>query len=170
MKKVFFLIVSALIFGLVFTGCSDIANITGPATVNTDGNLYKCECASNSATGMGDRIKPKGTWFMYNYYNGTVHCFDIHAGNPAGFDPYGVNIIGEFCIYPTGVEGEYVASYSFFEMNPPLVAVDEHLAISNSHNFTAAPGLDDNADFGVPFYDADGNFYVFAHFAVECAE
>ena len=33
-------------------------------------------------------------------------------------------------------------------------------------NFTAVPGQDDNQDFGVPFSDADGNFYVFAHFSI----
>jgi hypothetical protein len=47
------------------------------------------------------------------------------------------------------------------------VVVDEHLAISNSANFKAKPGRDDNADFGVPFFDADGEFYIFAHFEVE---
>ncbi len=40
---------------------------------------------------------------------------------------------------------------------------------NDSPNFTAAPGKDDNADFYVPF-EADDEFFVFAHFAVECAE
>jgi len=167
MKKVFFLIVSALIFGLVFTGCSDIANITGPATVNTDGNLYKCQTCvqGDTATGMGLPIKPKGTWFMYNLYeydyDGT---YDIQAGNPKS----GVNMIGYYWIEENG-DGSYTAGYY---IDPTFVVVDEHLAISDTMNFTAAPGLDDNADFYVPLDEPgvikDGEFYVFAHFAVEC--
>jgi hypothetical protein len=29
------------------------------------------------------------------------------------------------------------------------------------------PGRDDNADFEVPLYDEDGEFYIFEHWAVE---
>ena len=165
MKKVFFLIISALIFGLVFTGCSAIANITGPATVNTEGDLYKCHTCvqSDTATGMGSPIKPKGTWFMYNEYSDSyVGTYDIQAGNPKG----GENMIGYYWIEDHG-DGSYTAGYY---IDPTFVVVDEHLAISNNMNFTAAPGRDDNQDFGVPFQDDDGKFFIFAHFAVECAE
>ena len=169
MKKIFILIVSALILGLLFTGCSDIANITGPASVNTDGNLYKCQTCvqSDTATGMGERIKPKGTWFMYNLYPGDyvgVGTVDIQAGNPES----GVNMIGYYWI-EKNADDSYTAGYY---IDPTFVVVDEHLAISDSPNFTAAPGRDDNADFYEPFDDPDenndGEFYVFAHFAVEC--
>ena len=170
MKKVFFLIVSALIFGLVFTGCSDIANITGPATVNTDGNLYKCEpCVQgDTATGMGEKIKEKGKWFMFNVYPYSedkyafVDYYDIVAGNPKN----GKTVIGGYWIEKNG--DYYTAYYDIDPINHTFVVVDEHLAISDSQNFTAAPGKDDNADFGVPFYDEDGEFFIFAHFAVEC--
>ena len=163
MKKVFILIVSALILGLLFTGCSDIANITGPAAVNTDGGLYRCECfGGETATGMGDKIKPKGKWFMYNVYSGVHEHYDIQAGNPKN----GPNIIGEYEIISLGGNMYRAEHY----INPVFVVVDEHLAISDSPNFTAAPGRDDNQDFGIPFYDADGEFFIFAHFAVECAE
>ncbi len=109
MKKVLFLMISVLILGLVFTGCGDIAKISSPVTVNTDGDLYKCECfGGETATGLGDKIKSKGTWFMYNEYPGkcdwTSHSewdsnntpspdrcyFDIQAGNPKN----GLNLIG----------------------------------------------------------------------------
>jgi len=179
MKKVFILIVSALILGLFFTGCEDIANITSPAAVNTDGDLYKCDVCEGpeTATGLGGKIKPKGTWFMYNEYPGecdwTSHSewdsnntpfpdrcyFDIQAGNPKN----GLNIIGLYWI-KDNEDGTFIAEYWF---DPAFVVVDEHLAISDTMNFTAAPGRDDNADFYVPF-EADGEFLVFAHFAVEC--
>ena len=168
MKKVFILIVSALILGLLFTGCSDIANITSPAAVNTDGVLYKTKCSSDSATGVGDnKIKLKGTWFMYNVYSGSgVHeHYYIQAGNPKN----GSNIIGEYEIISEG-DNMYRAEYY---INPAFVVVDEHLGIDNditTMDFKAKPGQDDNQDFGVPFFDEDGKFYIFAHFAVECAE
>ena len=177
MKKVFILIVSALILGLLFTGC--VAKISSPATVNTDGDLYKCECfGGETATGLGDKIKPKGTWFMYNEYPAgpygywywdedegiDIYVYQIQAGNPKN----GPNIIGQYWIWYMG-DGWYWAKYW---INPVFVVVDEHLAISDSDtmNFTAAPGRDDNQDFKVPFYDEDGKFYIFAHFAVECAK
>jgi len=166
MKKVLFLIVSALILALLFTGCRDIAKITDPITVNdvygTDGNVYKCATCvhSDSATGKGLPIKPKGTWFMYNQYSdGYVGTYDIQAGNPKG----GENIIGYYWIEDNG-DGSYTAKYY---IDGTFVVVDEHLAISDSPNFTAAPGRDDNADFYVPF-EAETPFYIFAHFAVEC--
>ena len=173
MKKVFILIVSALILGLLFTGCSDIAKISSPATVNTDGDLYKCATClqSDSATGWGGPIKLKGTWFMYNVYpaGGTwdpdfgVHNYDIHAGSTKR----GLNKIGYFWVIDLG-NSYYRVRY---DLDPTFVAVDEHLAIQNDwHDFTAAPGRDDNMDFDEAFYDADGVFYIFAHFAVECVE
>ena len=176
MKKVFILIVSALILGLLFTGCSDIANITGPASVNTDGNLYKCDpCVQgDTATGWGEKINEKGKWFMYNVYPYSEdkyafdndNYYDIVAGNPKNDK----TVIGGYWIENNG-GGFYTAYYDIDPINNTFVVVDEHLAIQDDyHDFTAAPGKDDNADFGVQFYDEDGNFYVFAHFAVECAE
>ena len=165
MKKVLFLMLSVLILSLIFaTGCTDIAKISNQATVNTNGDLYKCECfGDDTATGLGTRIKPKGTWFMYNQYGyGNVGPYDIQAGNPKN----DLNIIGQYSILSLG-SGWYRAEYW---ISPVFVVVDEHLAISDSPNFTAAPGKDDNQDFGVSFYDVDGEFYIFAHFAVECAE
>ena len=180
MKKVLFLMVSVLVLGLVFAGCGDIAKISNPATVNTGGNLYKCECFGNdSATGLGTRIKTQGKWFMYNEYPGecdwTSHSdwdsnntpfpdtcyFNIQAGNPKKR----LNLIGKYWILDNGND-TFTAEYW---IDPAFVVVDKHLAISDSPNFTAAPGQDDNADFFVPF-EADGEFFVFAHFAVECAE
>ena len=174
MKKVFILIVLALILGLLFTSCSDIAKITGPATVNTDGDLYKCyTCVqSDSATGWGDPIKTKGTWFMYNEYPAggdwdevyEVFNYDIHAGSTKR----GLNKIGYFWVEGLVGGGNYRVRYS---IDPTFEVVDEHLAIQNDwHDFTAAPGQDDNMDFDEEFYDANGVFYIFAHFAVECVE
>jgi PKD repeat protein len=166
MKKVFILIVSALILGLFFTGCSNIAKITSPAGVNTDGDLYKCECfGGETATGVGHKIKSHGTWFMYNFYSGVHEHYEIQAGNPKN----GSNIIGEYEIISLG-GNMYRAEYY---INTAFVVVDEHLGIDNyitTMDFKAKPGQDDNQDFGVPFYDEDGEFYIFAHFAVECAE
>ncbi len=170
-KKVSILIVSALILCLLFTGCSDIATISSPATVNTDGDLYKVQCSgAETATGMGATILPKGTWFMYNVYDGDgfwdgrVQSFDIQAGNPKNGN---VNIIGVYTIKQNSYNDFYRAQYWIY---PTFDAVDKHLAISDDMNFTAAPGKDDNADFNVDFEDpnGDGTFFVFAHFAVEC--
>ena len=166
MKKIFILIVSALILGLLFTGCTNIANITGPATVNTDGDLYKSDCfGPETATGMGEKIKPKGTWFMYNVYNdsgGENFYYDIQVGNPKNGHEH---FIGRYWIIPLGGNW-YVAEY-YIDLD--FDVVDEHLAISKDMNFTAAPGRDDNADFGVPF-EAVAPFHIFAHFALECAK
>ena len=170
MKKIFILIVSALLLGLLFIGCSDIANITSPATVNTDGELYKCATClqSDSATGWGLQIKEKGKWFMYNEYPGGtwdpnfgVYNYDIHAGSTK----HGLNKIGYFWVMSLGGH-KYKVRY---DLDPTFVAVDKHLAIQNDWpDFTAAPGRDDNMDFDEEFYDEDDVFYIFAHFAVEC--
>lgn len=118
-----------------------------------------------TATGNGTAILNKGSWFMYNQYTGGHQCFDLQAGNPK----IGANIVGEYCIDPAGV-GQYVATYHFdpvtiggFEYQ--VVVLNEHLAISNTPNFTAVPGQDDNQDFGVPF-SATAPFSVFAHFSI----
>ncbi len=171
MKKLFILILSALILGLLFTGCRDIANITSPATVNSDGNLDKCATCiqSDSATGLGDPILSKGNWFMYNYYcdfDQEFVYYAIQAGNPKNGN---INIIGDFWIQKNG-DGSFTADY---DIDPTFVVVDEHLGIDNyiiTMDFKAKPGKDDNQDFGVPFDDEDGCFLIFAHFAVECAE
>ena len=170
MKKLFILIVSGLILGLLFVGCSDIVNITSPATVNIDGDLDRCTTCvqSDSATGFGFQILPKGNWFMYNYYcneNEEFVSYDIQAGNPKN----GKKIIGYFEIKNNG-DDTFTAEYY---MDPTFVVVDEHLGIDNyikTMDFKAKPGQDDNQDFGVPFYDEDGCFLIFAHFAVECQE
>ena len=193
MKKVLFLMVSVLILGLVFAGCSDIAKISSPATGNTDDVIYKCECfGPETATGMGSRIIEKknggGTWFMYNkfvlgadgdgdygYWNDDIYVYKIQAGNPKN----GLTTIGAYWIYPLPLEEGlgpdwYRMKYDIntdSNGNPVFDVIEEHLAIQNDwHDFTAKPGKDDNQDFGVPFYDDDGEFYIFAHFAVDCAD
>lgn len=143
---------------------------------NTDGydldaiRVYKCACClDDSVTGMGEKIidKKGGTWFMYNYFDGTQYCFDLQSGNPKN----GEFFVGEFCIEDLG-GGYYVANYEFDEeiyYGPWIMwaeVVDEHLGISDNMTFTAKPGKDDNANWGVPFYDEDGMFYIFAHFEV----
>jgi hypothetical protein len=125
---------------------------------------------NNAQDGTGDRIKSKGTWFMYNKYPelGGDNCYPIQAGNPLD----GVRIIGEYCIADNG-DDTYTATYA---INPTIeiggvtydiVVTGEHLGISDAANFKAKPGQDDNADFGVDFGDGDGVFYIFAHFEVE---
>ena len=179
--------VSVLILGLVFTGCSEIAQFSSPATVNTDGDLYKCECfGPETATGYGTNILPKGTWFMYNeypaggdiegFFDGSVWNYDINAGNPK----HGLNRIGAFWVMDLG-DHWYSVRYG---IDSAFVVLEEHLAIDNDDaddgmdDFTAKPGRDDNQDFvdgslfndeEVKFFDSDGHFYIFAHFAVDCA-
>lgn len=156
-------------------GNDDVEVVWGH-TGNTDGydldaiRVYRCPyIGGDTATGMGGKILPKGTWFMYNRYTGGDKVYyDIQAGNPKN----GTNFIGTYWIEDLG-DGNFVANYDIdetIEMNGyiyDIVVVDEHLGISNSMSFQAKPGQDDNADFGVPFYDEDGEFYIFAHFAVE---
>jgi len=181
MKKVYFLIVLALLLGLVITGC-DIAKIT----VNTDEELYKSPCyGPESATGLGVPIKSKGTWFMYNVYPGgdfpgggylwepPNHCkYYIQAGNPKN----DITLIGSYWVEPIG-DDLYVAKYDLDGVEPSIdprwVIVEEHLAIDNEvadgMDFKAKPGQDDNQNFFEPFYDEDGKFFIFAHFAMDCA-
>ena len=132
------------------------------------------ELGGDSATGSGTLIKTKGTWFMYNNYPADFAgdgCVEIQAGNPKD----GVRTVGEYCIAPTGVPNQYVAEYliepttTFGDFAYDIVVLKEHLAISytNTNSFTGSPGTDDNADWGVPFTDADGLFKVFAHFSLD---
>ena len=121
-----------------------------------------------TATGNGTKILPtsKSNWFMWNQYTGGYQCFALQAGNPKT----GVNIVGQYCIDQVGVN-QYEATYHFDPVTIggfqyEVVVLNEHLAISDTLNFTAVPGQDDNHDFNVPFSDADGNFYVFAHFSI----
>ena len=184
MKKALFLIVSVLVLGLLFAGCSKITNITAPGVVEKVVPVGECACVDgDTATGCGLRIKPKGTWFMYNQYPKpgdpkAPYYYGLVAGNPNN----GSNVIGYYEAKPSLVDDQgnpvsdhwYVANYTFDETivigsyKCDIVVYDEHLAIQDDHNdFTAKPGRDDNADWGVPFYDEDGEFYIFAHFEVE---
>ncbi|MDD3641256.1 MAG: hypothetical protein PHE00_05655 [Atribacterota bacterium] len=152
-------------------------------------------CYNETATGLGNRIIEKknggGSWFMYNWYpcgleeiddskswasEYTCNPYLIQLGNPKN----GTNIIGTFQIDISAVDDEgnpvssgwYVATYDLDD----FVAIgrwelwinimDEHLSISDDMDFQAGPGLDDNADWGVPFYDEDGEFFIFAHFGI----
>lgn len=138
--------------------------------------VWKCPpVITNSACGMGDIIK-KGNWFMYNTYHdtdlatpGNNVTYNIQLGNPKG----GINTIGTFWVEDLG-SNQYEVNY---EINDEIsvtigdwiynyVVVAEHLGISDTMNFTASPGTDDNQDFGMPFTDSNGNFYIFAHFTV----
>ena len=128
------------------------------------------ELGGDSATGSGTKILSKGNWFMYNSYpeTGGDNCFDIQAGNPKD----GANIVGEYCIVNNG-NGTFTATYdiddtiTIGEFEYDIVVLNEHLSIKDTNTFTGSPGTDDNADFGVPFSDADGEFKVFAHFTLD---
>ena len=128
------------------------------------------ELGGDSATGYGDRILPKGNWFMYNSYpeTGGDNCYAIQAGNPKD----GIRTVGEYCIVNNG-NGTFTATYDIDDTITiggfvyDIVVLNEHLAIQNTNTFKAIPGTDDNADFGVPFADADGMFKVFAHFTLD---
>lgn len=126
---------------------------------------YTSRVECDSATGDGTRIRDKGSWFMYNTYPDGP--YDIQAGNPDD----GIKIIGSYDVAKDG--DMYTVTYAMdatIEMNGyiyDIVVVDEHLAISDAPDFMGKPGRDDNQDFGTAFYDADGDFYIFAHFAVE---
>ncbi|MHB1457025.1 MAG: hypothetical protein ACYC0V_08940 [Armatimonadota bacterium] len=122
----------------------------------------------DTATGICHPISAKGNWFGYSIYPGGEDPYPIQAGNPKN----GMNKIGDYSIESLG-NGWYVARYSITPtiwMNGytyDIVVAEEHLAISDSMSFTGKPGKDDNWDFGDSFDDADGHFYIFAHFAVE---
>ena len=114
-------------------------------------------------------VYPEGGYFC-EQQNGQNYCrYNIQAGNPKN----GTTFIGSYWIEDIG-NGWYVAKYELDGLEPSIdpkwVIVEEHLAISDViMNFTAAPGKDDNADFFVPF-EATEPFFVFAHFAMDCAE
>jgi hypothetical protein len=123
----------------------------------------------DTATGMGDRIKHRGSWFMYNVYpsGDTDGFYYIQAGNPAD----GNNIIGKFRVVDNE-NGTYAVEYEMDEYVEvggyrfEIVVAEEHLGISDNMDFKGIPGIDDNEDFGEPFEDDDGRFYIFAHFSV----
>ena len=113
----------------------------------------------DSATGLGTPIQSDGSpWFMYNEYSGDSSPYDIQAGNPKN----GENIIGSYQV-THNADGTYTVTYNF---DGGFAVVDQHLAISDSMNFTAKPGQDDNQNFGEAFSDGDGSFFIFAHFSV----
>lgn len=121
----------------------------------------------DTATGFGTKILKKGTWFMYNYYDGSVGTFDLQAGNPKD----GINTIGNYTVTNNG-DGTFTVTYAINDTITKngyvydIVKMDEHLGISDTMSFTASPGTDDNQDYGTAFADADGLFYIFAHFSV----
>jgi hypothetical protein len=178
MKKVLFLMVSGLILVLVLTGCIEIAKFSSPATVNTDGDLYKCiDCEGpESATGWGSPIKTQGNWFMYNKYPDGVYGYSeggmIHYRIHVGSTKHGLKDVGVYWVESLG-DGWYRVRYG---IDSAFTVVEEHLAIQDDwKDFTGHPGTDDNQDFDHPgfevekFYDADGKFFIFAHFALECS-
>ena len=109
---------------------------------------------------------------MYNEYTdvGGEQCFDLHAGNPDDYDPIGSNIIGNYCVEDNG-DGTFTATYKFDDTIKKdgwiydIVVGDKHLAISQTMDFTGAPGRDANVVWGEPF-EADTPFFIFAHFEV----
>jgi hypothetical protein len=134
---------------------------------NTDGfdldaiRVYRSlpHTGDDTATGVGKAIGANAKWFMYNEYSGEAEkTYLIQAGNPKN----GQKIVGCFKVVNNG-NGTYTVTYA---MDPAVTIVDEHLGISDKMNFSAVPGQDDNQDYGVPFADSDGKFYIFAHFAV----
>jgi hypothetical protein len=113
--------------------------------------------SGDSATGLGTAILDKGTWFMYNTYTGGTATYDIQAGNPKN----GTNIVGSYTVTanPNG---------TYYNFNSGITVTEQHLTISDSANFTAKPGEDTNANFGVPITaPKDGSFYIFAHFSID---
>jgi hypothetical protein len=144
-------------------------------TGNTDGydldaiRVYRCiPGGSRIATGSGARMLEDGTWFMYNYYDGTIGSFPIQAGNPKN----GPNIIGKYTITANG-DDTYTVTYDIDDTIVMdgyiynIMEMESHLAISDTMNFTVKSDQDDNHEFGVPIYDADGKFFIFAYWAVE---
>ena len=153
------------------------ADVTATSGINGNTDGYDLDAirvykyipwrTSDTATGYGNRILSKGTWFMYNYYDGSVGTFDLQAGNPKD----GENIIGTYTVTNNG-DGTFTVGYDIDETITKngyvydIEVMNEHLGISDSMSFKANPGTDDNQDFGTAFADADGIFYIFAHFSV----
>ena len=150
---IFALLLSVAIMALLFFALP--ISIVNPSMVGAYGTG-----GEDSATGLGDPILSKGTWFMYNEYTGDSSSYDIQAGNPN--NGKNINIIGSYQVANNG-DGTYTVTY---DINEGITVVDQHLAINDSMNFTAIPGQDViQENFGVPFV-ADGQFYIFAHFSV----
>lgn len=140
----------------------------------------------DSLTGLGYKESPynkgktfatikKGSWFMYltvtptSIPDGKSLKFDIQAGTPKN----GLVDVGDITITRTGTSytiTRVLDTNVVFNGYPyGLYVEDEHLAIDadKKMSFTGAPGRDDNADFDASgqyrFTDADGYFFVFAH-------
>jgi hypothetical protein len=155
----------------------DIYNKAGSASTyngNTDGydldgiSVYRyIPLKSESATGLGERITPKGTWFMYNEFTlGQQNEFDIQAGNPKE----GSNIIGFYEVIKE--DDMYKVVYTMNKVikngyEYDVYVKDEHLAISNTLFKSTAPGKLANQKFNTLFNGYGDNFYVFTHFEVE---
>lgn len=130
--------------------------------------------SGDSATGMGTPILEKGTWFMYNTIADCdrSHHFFIQLGNPKN----GENLIG-FCPVTCN---SYGCDVEYFITSPQVFIdgyvftihiVDEHLALSDTMDFTAKPGQDDNWDFGkgnpFPYDFCPAPLYIFAHWSID---
>jgi hypothetical protein len=148
---------------------------SGEDDMTWDAGIYLKWRTGDSATGSGTRItvKKSSTWFMYNTVNlasaeaGDTQTFAIQGGNPLD----GANVIGTLTVTKTTLT-TYTVTYDLMttvERNGSLWTIidrdDTHLSISDSVNFKAIPGRDDNQDFGVAFTQ-DGVFYMFAHLVV----
>ncbi len=115
---------------------------------------------------MGSRIKSKGTRFVYNQY--PQDPYEIQAGNPDDE----LRIIGSYDVTDNSdntytVTCDIDGTILMNGVEHDIVVTEEHPAVSDNMNFTGKPGQDDNQDFGVPFSDGDGEFYIFTHFEVE---
>ena len=155
----------------------DIYNKAGSASTyngNTDGydldgiSVYRyIPLKSESSTGLGEKITPKGTWFMYNSFTlGGNNTFQIQAGNPKD----GTNIIGYYEVIKE--DGMYKVVYTMNKVIKNGYEYDvhiknEHLAISNDLFTSTAPGKLANQKFNTPFTGYGDSFFIFAHFEVE---
>ncbi len=130
------------------------------------------ELNGDSATGYGKKIMNKGTWFMYNQYNGTgtetENTFEIVAGNPKN----GKTVIGTYTVTDNQDE-TYTIDYEMYDTvtidgyEYEIEVTNEHLAISDGLFKSASPGKEANQQFGQAFEDENGQFNIFAHFEVE---
>jgi hypothetical protein len=131
-----------------------------PVSVVHPGVLLGAYSNGDSATGVGTPINVKGTWFMYNTYNGGTQTYNIVAGNPKN----GENIIGSYMV-TTNEAGQVIVIPTF---NAGINVTAEHLAVSDKKFTSASPGKLDNADYGVPITPpSTGTIYIFAHFEVQ---
>ena len=121
----------------------------------------------DSATGVGNTIRNRGNWFMYNIFNNyETKTYQIQAGNPKN-----ENIVGNYTITrtnPNTYKATYKMDYHYAnDYKYDVHVAKSHLAISDNLFRTAAPGREQNQKFNVPFNDNDGFFYSFAHFEIE---